>query len=127
LNLSNIVGPIVSAVNPWITAQLQQSQGYTTAADGSRQPKYGSPVPMPVQMQALQYNDLMQVSSLNIQGERRALYINGDWEAVVRSDQEGGDLVTLPDCSVWLVVFQFENWFMTGGWVKVAITRQNSR
>lgn len=125
MNLHSIVGPIVAAVNPWITASIQPSQGYGTNEDGSRYPKYGFAIPVQVQMQPLQYNDLIQVSGLNIQGERRAMYANGEWNAVVRSTQEGGDLVTLPDNSVWLLVFQFEDWNSTAGWTKFCVTRQN--
>lgn len=125
MNLNNICGPIVAAVNDWLTASMQQSQGYTTNSDGSRVPTYGPTTLMPVQVQALQYQDLMQVNGLNITGIRQAMYINGDWDAVVRSSQEGGDLVTLPDGTVWLIVFLLENWNRTGQWSKVCITLQN--
>jgi hypothetical protein len=125
MNLNNIVAPICGAVNDWVTAYMQQSQGYTTGPDGKRVPVYGNQVPIPVQIQALQYTDLMQVSGLNITGIRHAMYINGPWEPVIRSTQQGGDLVTLPDGSVWLIVFLFENWNRTGGWSKVCITLQN--
>jgi hypothetical protein len=126
VNLNAIVGPVCASINDWVTAYMQQSQGYTTNPDGSRAPAYGSMTPMQVQLQALQYNDLMQVSGLNITGIRHAMYINGAWEPVIRSQQEGGDLVTLPDGSVWLIVFLFENWNRTGGWSKVCITLQNN-
>jgi hypothetical protein len=125
MNLHSIVGPIVAAVNPWVTAFIQPSQGYATNGDGSRVPAYGDAIAVQVQMQPLQYNDLIQVSGLNLQGERKAMYANGEWDAVVRSTQEGGDLVTLPDGSVWLLVFQFEDWSMTGGWTKFCVTKQN--
>lgn len=125
MNLSGIVGNYVAAVNPWITASIQASQGYTTSPDGSRVPAYAAPVDIQVQVQALQYTDLMQVSGLNITGIRHAMYINGAWDPVVRSQQEGGDVVTLPDGSVWLIVFLFENWNVTAGWSKVCITMQN--
>ncbi len=125
MNLNNIVAPICAVINDWITLAIQPSQGYATNPDGSRTPVYGDTQYIPAQMQALQYNDLVQVSGLNLTGERRAIYINGDYQGVVRSSQEGGDLVTLPDGSVWLLVFQFENWHMTGGWVKFCITKQN--
>jgi hypothetical protein len=125
MNLSGIAGPYIAAVNPWITATVQQSQGYTTNSDGSRVPAYSAPVPVQVQMQPLQYTDLMQVSGLNLTGQRRAMYANGEWDAVVRSKQEGGDLVTLPDGSVWLLVFEFEDWYSTAGWTKFCVTLQN--
>lgn len=125
VNLNNIVSPIVGAINDWVTLQIQPSQGYTTNGDGSRVPAYGATQYVLAQMQALTYNDLVQVSGLNLTGERRAIYVNGDYQGVVRSSQEGGDIVTLPDGSVWLLVYQLENWHTTGGWVKFVITKQN--
>lgn len=127
MNLNAIVGSIITAVNPMVIAWLSPSQGYEIASDGGRVPKYGCAVDMPVQMQPLEYKDLMQLDGLNINGEKRALYINGDWQAVVRSSQEGGDLAVMPDGSTWLVVMQLENWHMTGGWVKVAVVKQNGK
>jgi hypothetical protein len=125
MNLHGIVAPIVAAINPWVTASVQKSQGYTTEADGDRIPTYSDPVDVQAQKQPLGYRDLIQVDGLNLNGEKCALYITGDYQAVVRSSQEGGDLFTLPDGSVWLVVMQLENWHMTSGWVKVAAVKQN--
>jgi hypothetical protein len=123
MNLNNIVSGVISSVNPWMTIGIQSSTGYTVNPDGTQVPTYNN-YTMPGQVQALQYNDLMQVSSLNIQGERRALYLNGSWDGVVRADGKGGDVITLPDGSKWLVVFLFEDWSLNDGWVKLCITRQ---
>lgn len=125
MNLHSIVGPIVAAVNPWVSATIQASQGYTTNPDGSRIPAYAAPVNVQVQMQAMTYRDLVQVDGLNINGEKRAMYINGTWEGVMRPDGRGGDLITLPDASVWLVVQVLENWGYQDGWTKVAVVRQS--
>lgn len=125
MNLNNIVAPCTGAINDWVTLAIQPSQGYTTSPDGDRVPLYGETQFVPAQMQALQYNDLVQVSGLNLTGERRAIYVNGDYEAVLRAAQAGGDPVTLQsDGSSWLIVFQFEGWIYTGGWTKFCITRQ---
>lgn len=125
MNLNNIVSPIVAAINDWVTVSIQPSQGYATSGDGSRVPAYGQAVSMFAQVQPLLYRDLVQIDGLNLNGEKRAMYVNGDYQAIVRSSKEGGDLVTLQDGSVWLVVQQLENWSMEGGWVKVAIVKQN--
>jgi hypothetical protein len=125
MNLSGIVGGYVAAINPWVTATIQQSQGYTTNPDGSRTPAYAAPVTVEVQMQAMTYKDLMQIDGLNINGEKRAMYINGTWEGVARPDGRGGDLITLPDNSVWLVAQVLENWGYQDGWTKVAVVKQN--
>lgn len=125
MHLHKLVRPLVSSINPSVTASLQASTGYTTASDGSRVPTYAPAVCIRVQRQALQYNDIAQTDGLNIQGQRSAMYISGNWEGIVRADGSGGDLITLPDGTTWLVAMVLENWGDTKGWVKVAVTRQN--
>ncbi len=115
MNLHNIVSGVIASVNPWIQVTIQPSLGYTTNSDGSRVPSYGATVHMSGQLQSLTYSDLVQLNGLNIQGQRRALYLNGDWEGIVRSDG-----------SIWLVAQVLENWHNTAGWVKLCITLQNN-
>jgi hypothetical protein len=43
----------------------------------------------------------------------------------VRVTNQGGDLITFPDGSVWLVVMILEAFSQTAGWTKAAITLQN--
>jgi len=124
MNLHGIVGPIVAAVNPPLLCSLQASTGYTTASDGTRVPSYAAPVQIEVQAQALTYNDLVQIDGLNIQGKRLAMYIQGDWEGLVRSDSKGGDLITLPDGTVWLCAQVLEDWALSSGWTKICATLQ---
>lgn len=124
MNLHNMAAGAVSIVNPFITASIQRSTGYTTSGSGKRIPTYATAVSVQVQMQALQYNDLVQLDGLNIQGERHAMYLNGNWGGVVRADGTGGDLITLPDGTIWLVVLVLENWAVLNGWTKIAVTRQ---
>jgi hypothetical protein len=124
MNLHDIVAPCVAQVNPWINATLQKSTGYTTAPTGKRIPTYAAPVNIRVQMQALQYNDIQQISGLNIQGVRQAMYLDGDWSGVVRDTNQGGDIITLETGEVWLVAMVLERWTDTAGWVKVCATKQ---
>jgi hypothetical protein len=124
VNLHGIAGPCVAAVNPWVTVSIAASAGYATAPDGKRTPAYADPVSMFAQAQPLTFRDLAQLDGLNLQGERRALYLNGNWNGIVRSEVKGGDLVTLPDDSLWLVALVLENWWLTDGWCKCAVTRQ---
>lgn len=122
MNLHGLVAPAVGAVNPLVTVTIKPSAGYTTAADGSRVPAYGPSITAQGQLQALQYNDIYQIDGLNLQGVRRKLYLNGNWNGVIRVDQKGGDLVVLPDGTVWLVAFVFEYW---PDWCSLAITLQD--
>lgn len=124
MNLQGIARRAVQRINPTISVTIEKSTGYSTQPDGKQVPGYAAPVQVLAQMQALQYNDLVQLDGLNIQGERRALYLDGNWDGVLRPDGQGGDLVTLPDGTKWLVALVLENWSDVDGWVKVAITRQ---
>ncbi len=126
MNLHAIASNYISSVNPWITVSIQPSTGYTTDSAFNRIPSYGATVTMSGQLQSLTYQDLQQINGLNIQGQRRALYLNGDWEGIVRADGSGGDLITLPDGSIWLVAHVLENWSITAGWTKLCITLQNN-
>jgi len=76
----------------------------------------------PAQIQSLTYSDLMKMDGLNIQGQRRALYLNGRFDGVVRPALKGGDLVTFPDGTKWLVAMVLEYW---PDWCKIAVTLQD--
>jgi hypothetical protein len=126
VNLHSIVAGAIAAVNPRVTGQYQQSTGTRTLVSGKRVPDYLAATPITVQLQALTYKDLVQVDGLNLNGQAHAMYVSGDIEAVVRQDNKGGDIITLPDGSIWLVVHVLENWQLTSGWAKVAVVRQSS-
>lgn len=100
---------------------VQRSVGYTTRDDGIQVPKYGPPAEKMLQVQAATGDDLKQLDGMNIQGIHRSVYLYGALKAVVRPDQVGGDLVILPDSTVWLATMSLEDW---PDWCKVAITRQ---
>lgn len=126
MRLHSVVAPAVAAVNPWRWVTVTPSRGYATNPDGTRVPTYGSPYPARAQVQALTFTDIQQLNGLNVQGERRAIYLREDVRSVLRPDQRGGDLIAFSgDRTVWLVAIVLENWHATSGWVKVAVTRQN--
>lgn len=96
MNLHGIASGIISAVNPMVPARVDVSTGYTTASDGNRTPTYRTVTGVSAQVQALTYRDLIQVEGLNLNGTRRAIYFNGRVDGLVRVENKGGDLVTLP-------------------------------
>ena len=128
MNLHGIVAGAVAAVNPFTFCTLRQSTGYSIAPDGTQQPQYFDIPNVPVQVQALSYSDLMKLGGLNIEGTRRACYLNGNWEGVDRQAIKGGDLMVMPDLpgfpgpTYWLVAQVLEHW---ADWSKLAITLQN--
>lgn len=126
MNLHQIVSGAIGTVNPFVSAVVETSTGYTTAADGARTPTF-DPLPIDVQVQALTFRDLTQLDGLNIQGTRRAIYTNGFVAGVIRVAGKGGDLITfapgtLPEGDTWLCALVLEQW---PDWCKIAITLQD--
>lgn len=131
MNLQQITAGAVSAVNPMVPCSVQISTGSTKEADFTRVPTYATPVIMQGQIQSLTFRDIMQIEGLNLNGTRKAIYLTGKVDALVREENKGGDLITFPDGTVWLVAIVLEGWLQhTGsadpGWVKVAVTQQLS-
>jgi hypothetical protein len=122
MNLHGIASGAIGVVNPFEEITIQRSDGYETSPSGKRTPKYDLPVNVLAQVQALSFSDLTQINGLNIQGERRAVYINGRSDAIIREDKKGGDLITRKDGTKWLNVHVLEYW---PDWCKFVITRQD--
>jgi hypothetical protein len=126
MNLHQIASGAIGAINPFVLGTIKVSTGYTTAADGSRVSTYTPFTGVSMQVQALTWKDLQQVDGLNLNGTRRAIYMNGRADGVVRSLLKGGDLIALtngPNAGTWLVALVLEQW---PDWCKVAVTLQNS-
>lgn len=110
-------------------ATIRRSTGYDIAPDGTQVPGYVDVPGIAVQVQALSFSDIHQLDGLNIQGTRRAVYLNGAAMGVVRNLQVGGDLFifpegTMPEGTVWLVAHVLEQWGPGAEWCKCAITLQ---
>jgi hypothetical protein len=69
-------------------------------------------------------NALRRDQSLNLEGVTKSVYTNGLMSGVVRAALKGGDQLTLPDGSVWLVTAVPEEWNLTAGWTLAVITLQ---
>jgi hypothetical protein len=122
MNLHGIASNIVNAVNPNLICQLQLSTGYTLGADFSQIPTYTTYANQVCQVQEITAKDLRQMDALNIQRSDRCVYLNGNWQGVVRVGVRGGDILTTPDGNVWLVTGVLELW---PDWVKISVTLQN--
>jgi hypothetical protein len=124
VNLFGITANVISAVNPLAPVQLQYSLGtYTTTSAGKRVPNYSSPpTSMSAQVQPLSSGDLRLLDSLNLGGASRAIYVYGKLQSVIRLTQQGGDLITMPDGTIYLTVLVMEQW---SDWARVAAKLQN--
>jgi len=96
VNLNSIAGAAVQAIRPSVLGSVRVSTGYTTNDDFSRTPTYRDVAGVPMWVDALTYKDIIQVDGLNLNGTRRAIYINGKVDGLVRPENKGGDLITLP-------------------------------
>lgn len=122
MNLSAIVQGNVDTVTPRVPLTLRISEPPTVDSNYKPVPQYAT-YSVTGQIQAMQYKDLMQISSLNLNGTRRKIYLYGVVEAVVRALNKGGDLITDPDGNVWLVALVLEQW--AKDWCSVAVTLQD--
>jgi hypothetical protein len=119
VDLHSIVSGAIGTVNPFVLATLRQSDGYTTNADGTRTPNYVDTV-MRIQVQPMSSDELKQVEGLNIQGNKTAIYLRGNWNGVVRVDRQGGDLFKFAG-KTWLASVALENW---PDWSKIMVVEQ---
>lgn len=122
MNLHQIVSNAIGTVNPFIAVTVKLSSGSTTNSDGSRTATYNVTTNVSAQVQPLSYKEIQQVDGLNLQGTRKAFYLNGAVAGLVRVTGQGGDLIVLPDGTVWLVVLVSEQW---PDWCRVVGTLQD--
>jgi hypothetical protein len=125
MDLHGIAAGAINTVNPFVPATFQVATGtFVTSDSGKRTPNYTS-MAVSAQVQSLTYMDLKQLDGINMNGTRRAIYLKGAFNGVVRPTQKGGDLVTLtdgPNAGVWLTAQVLEQW---PDWCKLAVTLQN--
>ena len=122
MDLRGMANQASNTVNPNLIVTVKTSSGYVISGGQKQVATYNSPIVGPAQVQALDNSDLQQIDGLNIQGVKHAIYLNGDIEGLVRSENQAGDLITDTSGNVYLVTTVLENW---GVWTKVAATLQD--
>lgn len=126
MNLNRIVGGVAASINPRLICQYQASLGYVVDTDGTQIPLYAPSISVLTQVQPLSSTDLRMIDALNLQGNFRAMYVDMRWQGLNRPQVKGGDLVTEPDGTVWLITTELEAWATSAGWTKVVVTQQNN-
>jgi hypothetical protein len=127
MNINQIVGPYIAAINPTQPASVLFSTGPgPTQPDGSRAPTYADPVSASAQVQPITTGDLRKLDALNIQGVSQKVYLNGTLRGLQRINSLGGDLLVLDTGETYLVKAVLEQW-AAGNimWVCCAIVLQN--
>lgn len=125
MNLHGIVSGAIGTVNPPVSGTIKVSTGYTIDATFKQVPAYTTLTGIQMQVQALTYKDLQQLDGLNLNGTRRAIYVNGKFDGVVRPQLKGGDLFVIAsgvNAGTWLCAQVLECW---PDWCKCAVTLQN--
>jgi hypothetical protein len=122
MDLRSLCNSVSTVINPNVVGDVYVSTGWTKDPLTLRQiPGYAAPVTGPIQIQALDGEDLKQLDGLNLQGVIKAAYLRGVLAGVIRPDSTGGDKIVLAG-KTWLVVKVIEGW---ATWTKVAIVLQS--
>jgi hypothetical protein len=123
VNLRGVANRLTSAVNPNVPATLYVSAGYVTDAAGRQTPAYQPPETLTIQAQSLSKRELEYLAQMSISNATRSVFANRLLTGADRAAQSGGDLLDMAD-GRWLVTATLEDWMLTSGWCKVAVTRQ---
>jgi len=123
MNLHGLVSGLIGVINPFETITYNQSSGSETVRSGKRTPEYAASVSIVAQVQPLNAKDLTQVAGLNLQGEFKKFWFNGEAFDTVRKFLKGGDIIVRPkDGTTWLTTQVVEQW---PDWCSIIGTLQN--
>jgi hypothetical protein len=112
---------VIPVVNADQSVIVQRSDGtYIQNADFSRTPNYIT-FEATAQIQPTSQGDIERLNGLNIQGVNCSAYLYGEVASINRPLALGGDLITTPDGTLYLVKAVLEQW---PDWVKVALCLQ---
>jgi hypothetical protein len=125
LNLHKLVRSVITTINPDQPVVVLRSAGRETDEAYTPEPVYFPAVavfaqPQPVPDSALQF--LVQERQNSVWHD---FYLAGDWNALLRDAEKGGDLVYW-DGAEWLVEQVLERWNPTVGWTKIRCIRQRA-
>lgn len=112
MNLFGIANAAIQVVDKNIPATWRKSAGWADNPNHTRTPQYED-TEIQVSVQPLSSDDLQHVNGLNIQGEKRVIWMYGDVQAVERSEERGGDLLIFEQhgkSQMWKVVQVVESW-----------------
>lgn len=124
MNLHGMASGAINVVNPFVLGSIQISTGsiQSPTGDGTLIPTYRTVPQVPMQLQNMTTHDLRQVEGLNLAGVNNTIYVQGSVNGLVRQINKGGDIITFPDGTVWLVEAVLESW---PDWCKLAVVLQN--
>lgn len=110
MSLHDLASGIISNINPMMVCQLQKNTGSVAAAGGHRTPSYAASAPVRAQVQQLTAAEIAHMNDMNMSGIHRKVWCDAQLTGVDRLSGVGGDLLTMPDTTIWLVVEVVESW-----------------
>lgn len=99
----------MSRINPFISAVVRVSDGFTIGAGRKQIPKYLPDQIISIQLQPLSPGDLRHVDGMNLQGLLKSIHVDGNYYGVNREKAIGGDLIIIGS-ETWLVIEPMELW-----------------
>lgn len=99
----------MSRINPFISAVVRVSDGFTIGAGRKQIPKYLPDQTISIQLQPLSPGDLRHVDGMNLQGLLKSIHVDGNYYGVNREKAIGGDLIIIGS-ETWLVIEPMELW-----------------
>lgn len=124
LNLRGIANAAIQGINPNISIVVSVPNGYTIDPATLFQVPAFTTVTAPGNVQALDGDDLKQISGLNIQGSIRAVYLYGAVAGIIRPDAQPSAVLAFAHGGLsgdWGVFKVLETW---QDWCKVAVVYQ---
>lgn len=121
MNVRDLANRMTRKVNPNTPGVILVAQKQVYDAEGVSTMQYEE-VPCSVQVQPLDAGDIKTLDFMNIQGVEQSIFLNGNYEAIDRLNQTGGDLIRF-NGRTWKVVVVFARW-PQAGWCKLGVVGQ---
>lgn len=121
MNVRDLANRITRRVNPNTTGNILIATPPVVDDEGIAVTHYDK-LPCIVQVQPLDAGDIKTLEFMNIQGVEQSIFLNGNYEALDRLNQKGGDLIEF-NGRVWKVLVVFSRW-PQAGWCKLGVVGQ---
>lgn len=110
MSLHDLAANVIGSVNPMMTCQWKKCTGLSTAAGGKQVPSYATVTSIIAQVQQLTIAEQKHLNDMNVAGVSRKIWCDARLTGIDRASGLGGDIVTLPDGTIWLVIQVMESW-----------------
>lgn len=118
LNMHAMTRSVITGINPDVEVTILRSAGWEVNAQYEQVPTWAPPVKVKAQIQPVPDKVLQFLLMQRQNSIWRDVYLDGDWTALRRATEQGGDLLYWDDYE-WQVDQILEGWAPTVGWTKL--------